>query len=344
MARGFGSDNHSGVHPQILTAMTLANVDHAPSYGTDTWSEKAIELFRSHFGKQAEVFFVFNGTAANTLSMRAMVKPFQSILCSDVCHMHHDECGAPEFFSGAKLQTLPSKNGKIALETLKKSLIRRGDQHSSQAQVVSITQPTELGTCYTLEEIREICTWAHKEKLTVHMDGARFANACVTLGCTFKEMTTDLGVDVVSFGGTKNGLLMGEAVVFLNPALAENFKYIRKQSGQLPSKTRFIASSFEAYLTQDLWKEIAEHSCKMAAFLFEKIQNLPGVEITQPRQSNVVFARLPKAWVKELREKYFFYVWDETTFECRLMTSWDTQENDILGFYELLTELSKRNH
>lgn len=340
--RGFGSDNHSGIHPQILTAMTLANVHHAPSYGTDEWSDRAISIFKNLFGKQTEVFFVFNGTAANTLSMRAMAKPFHSILCADVCHMQMDECGAPEFFSGAKLHTLPSKNGKISIDGIKSALIRRGDQHYSQPQVVSITQPTELGTCYTLKEIKEICDFAHQEKLTVHMDGARFANACVELGCTFKEMTTDLGVDVVSFGGTKNGLMMGEAVLFLNPALAENFKYIRKQSGQLPSKTRFIAASFEAYLSNQLWQEIAQHSCQMAELLYQNIRSIPGIEVTQARQSNGVFVKIPKDWVKELREKYFFYVWDETTFECRLMTSWDTEEEDIHGFSQLLSEISKR--
>jgi len=340
IARGFGSDNHSGVHPQIFAALQKANEGHAPSYGTDDWSERATALFQKEFGPQTQVFFVFNGTAANTLSLRAMLSPYQSVLCSDMSHLHVDECGAPEFFAGCKLQALPCCDGKLSLSTLKEALIRRGDQHYSQPRVVSLTQPTELGTCYSLQEMKEITSWAHQEGLLVHIDGSRLSNAATFLKVSFQELTTDLGVDVVSFGGTKNGLMMGEAVLFLNPDLAKNFKYIRKQSAQLPSKTRFLAAQFETYLSHGLWKEISGHSCEMAEQLYQGLKSVPGFEITASRQSNAVFVKIPKEYVKLLREKFFFYVWNEKTFECRLMTSWDTTKEDIESFLTLAKNLA----
>ncbi len=342
MKRGFGSDNHSGVHPEIFKALFDANHEHAPSYGTDEWSARAETLFKKEFGTKAEVFFVFNGTASNVLSLRAMLAPYQSVLCSDLSHLNVDECGAPEFFTGAKLISLPSKLGKMSLTDLKGALIRRGDQHYSQAKVVSLTQPTELGAVYSFDEIRTITEWAHAEKMWVHIDGARLANAALHLGVSFKQLTTDLGVDVVSFGGTKNGLMMGEAIVFLNPALSENFKYIRKQSAQLPSKTRFIAAQFERYFSNDLWRSIAQTSCDMAEKLHQGLKEFSELEITSLRQSNAVFVKIPKEWVKALRENYFFYVWDEKTFECRLMTSWDTTETDIQGFLSEVRKLANQ--
>lgn len=341
MRRGFGSDNHSGVHPQILAAMIAANVEHAPSYGTDEWSELALKAFREHFGPNAQVFFVFNGTAANVLSLKSAAKTFQSCYCTDISHLNVDECGAPEVMAGVKLISLPSKLGKIQLEELKKAHIRRGDQHSSQGQIISLTQPTEVGTCYSLRELNEIISWAKSERLYVHIDGARLANAATTLGLSFRSLTTELGVDVVSFGGTKNGLMMGEAVIFLNPQLATDFKYHRKQLGQLPSKTRFIAAQFTAYLQNNLWKDIATHSCNMAESLAQKVSDIRAVQVTHPRESNAVFAKIPKEWIKPLREKYFFYVWNEHTFECRWMTSWDTTPEDIDGFSQSLKELSQ---
>jgi threonine aldolase len=230
MKRGFGSDNHSGIHPRILDAIARANVQHAPSYGTDEWTESAQKIFRVHFGPQAEIFFVFNGTAANVLSLKASAKSFQSCYCADLAHLNVDECGAPEYLAGVKLLPLPTVKGKLRLSDLQRAHIRRGDQHTTQGQVISLTQPTEFGTLYSMEELKEIITWAKAEKLYVHIDGARLANAAVGLQKTFKEFTTDLGVDVVSFGGTKNGLMMGEAVVFLNPTLAKDFKFYRKPS------------------------------------------------------------------------------------------------------------------
>ncbi|MBC7419730.1 MAG: aminotransferase class V-fold PLP-dependent enzyme [Bdellovibrio sp.] len=342
--KGFGSDNHSGIHPELLRALIESNTDHAPSYGTDVYSEKASALFKKEFGPQTETYFVFNGTAANVLALRFLMKRHEAVLCSNVSHLNVDECGAPEFFAG-KLIPLPHDQGKLTLSILKEALIRQGDQHFSQARVVSLTQPTEYGTCYSLNEIKEITTWAHSNHLYVHIDGARLANALQFLDCTYKEMTTDLGVDVVSFGGTKNGLMMGEAILVLNTELAkgahQQLKYIRKQSAQLPSKTRFIAAQFSSYLDHQLYLQISHHACEMAERLLQGLKQIPQVRITCERQSNAVFAMIPQAWVKPLREKYFFYVWDEKTFECRLMTSWDTTTAEVDEFIHRVQQLAR---
>ncbi len=344
--KGFGSDNHSGVHPELLRALLNCNEEHAPSYGTDIYSERAIAQFKKEFGSQVEVYFVFNGTAANVLALRFLMKRHEAVLCSAASHLNVDECGAPEFFAG-KLIALPHANGKISLDTLKSALIRQGDQHFSQARVVSLTQPTEQGTCYSIKELTEIINWAHSQNIYVHLDGSRLANAIDFLDCSFKEMTTDLGVDVISFGGTKNGLMMGEAIIVLNADLAktsnQQLKYIRKQSAQLPSKTRFIAAQFEAYFQNKLYLQIAHHACEMAQKLYADLQMIPGIKITSPRESNSVFAKLPASWVKPLREKYFFYVWDEKTYECRFMTSWDTTVADIDGFVLQLQQLAQNS-
>ncbi|AZZ36987.1 threonine aldolase [Bdellovibrio sp. qaytius] len=334
--RGFGSDNHSGVHPEILQALSGANIDHAPSYGTDPLTEKCQEMFKTFFGKTCEAYFVFNGTASNVLSLKAMMKSHESCLVSDISHMNLDECGAPEFFAG-KLIPVKSVEGKLTLPELEKHLIRLGDQHYTQPRVVSLTQPTEVGTLYSLEEIKTISTWAKKHNLLVHMDGARFTNAVYKLNCSMQAMTTDLGIDVLSFGGTKNGLMFGEAVVILNPALGKDFKYIRKQAAQLPSKTRFIAAQFLAFFSNELYLKIAKHSCDMAQYFFETLSG--KLKINYPVQSNALFAVIPQPLVKKLKQKYFFYVWNETIFECRLMTSWDTQKSDIEGFCQALDEI-----
>lgn len=339
MKRGFGSDNHSGVHPQILKSLSQANIEHAPSYGTDEWTERAEKSFKAHFGDQAHVFFVFNGTAANVTALRALAKPYQAVFCSDVAHIHVDECGAPEFMAGLKLHPLPSVNGKISVEALEKAYIRRGDQHYSQGQVISLTQPTELGTVYSVEELKQIINWAKERKILVHIDGSRLSNAVMYLKKSFKELTTDMGVDIVSFGGTKNGLMMGEAVVILNKDLAKDFKYIRKQSAQLPSKTRFIACQFETYFSDNLWHDIATHAHTKALELYAAVKDIPGVSVREVPQSNAVFVTLPQAWIKILREDYFFYVWDEHSFECRFMTSWDTQSEDIQGLAKKMKEI-----
>lgn len=341
--KGFGSDNHAGIHPELLKALVECNPNHAPSYGTDQFSEAAKKQFQKMFGPQSEVFFVFNGTACNVLALQFLMKRHESVLCSETSHLHHDECGAPELFAG-KLRLISTLQGKMKLESLEQALVRRGDQHFSQVRVVSLTQPTELGTCYSLKEIKSIVDWSHTQKLYVHIDGARLTNALIHLQCTFKEMTTDLGVDVVSFGGTKNGFMMGEAIVILNPELAlkanHELKYIRKQSAQLPSKTRFIASQFARYFEDELYLKIAQHSTSMAERLYQGLQKTEGVTITCARESNAVFAIFKPEWVKKIREHYFFYVWDEKTFECRLMTSWDTTEAEVDGFIDLVRKVS----
>ena len=339
--KGFGSDNHSGVHPELMQSLIDANTEHMPSYGTDPISEQAQKKFQEIFGKQTQTFFVFNGTGANVASLSALGKSFQSVICTDAAHINVDECGAPEALTGLKLITTPSYHGKMLLQDLKAKLIRRGDQHFSQPQILSLTQPTELGTCYSVDELKSLIEYAKSQKMLIHMDGSRLANACIYLNKSFQELTTDLGVDILSLGGTKNGFMMGEAVVILNQAFAENFKYIRKQLCQLPSKTRFIATQYVRYFENNLWKQIANHSHQMALALHDSVLNLPGVIVTQPTQSNAVFAIIPQKWVKPLREKYFFYVWDESTFECRWMTSWDTQIEEIKGFQKAIEELGK---
>lgn len=340
MKRGFGSDNHSGIHPEIFKSLGEVNHDHAPSYGTDEATIAAIEKFKEHFGAKAEVNFVFNGTAANVLSLRALTKSYQSVFCTDVSHVNVDECAAPEFMAQTKLIALPSRHGKFQIDQLDKHFIRRGDQHYAQTTVLTLTQPTELGTLYSLAELRNLADWAKSRKLLIHMDGSRIANAAFKLNIGFREFTTDLGVDIVSFGGTKNGLMMGEAVVSLNPEVAPGLKYMRKQMAQLPSKSRFIAAQFSAYFKNDLWKDIAKHSCSMATELAALVSEIPKVEVTQKVESNAVFARIPKEWLKPLREQSFFYVWDENTYECRWMTSWDTQKQDLINFVNKMKELS----
>lgn len=341
MSKGFGSDNHSPVHPQILKAIIDCNQNHAPSYGTDELSHAFQKKIKSYFGPDTESFLVFNGTAANVLCLKAMLQSHESVLCSDVSHLNVDECGAPEALVGCKLIPVPSNEGKVSLSDLKKRLIRRGDQHFSQVKAVSLTQPTELGTCYSLKELKEISNWCKEQSLYLHIDGARLCNAAVYLNCGLKELITDTGVDILSFGGTKNGFLFGEAVVVLNPKLKSNMKYDRKQMAQLPSKTRYLAASFLAYLENDLWKEIATHSCLMAEKLYQGLSMIPSIKITAARQSNAVFVQIPQDAIKTLRQSYFFYVWNEETFECRLMTSWDTTETEILDFCQKLRSTLK---
>jgi threonine aldolase len=343
--RGFGSDNHSGVHPEIFKALSEANIGHVPSYGTDPVTLRATQAIRRHFGDQAEAHFVFNGTAANVLALGTVIRSHHSVLASQHAHLINDECGAPEKIIGAKVVSIPSTDAKLTPESLAPHLIRRGDQHFSQVRAISITQPTELGTVYTPEEIRRLAEFAQKNQLLLHLDGARLVNAAASLGVSLKEITTDCGVDVLSLGGTKNGMMFGEAVVFLRPGLGEDFKYLRKQWMQLPSKTRFIAAQFLAFLGEDgaegVWRTNALQANAMARRLSERLGVLSSVQVTQKTQANAVFATIPKKWIGVLREQAFFYVWNETTFECRLMTSWDTEPGDIDRFVETLEQLER---
>ncbi len=339
--KGFGSDNHCAAHPLIMEALVQSNRGHLPSYGTDELCEQAYEMFRQHFGPQTKTYFVFNGSAANTLSLRAMTQSFHSVYCSEASHIYNDECAAPEMIGHCKLIPLTAPHGKVTISEIEKQYVRLGDQHASQPRVISITQPTELGTVYTIQEIKTLCDYAHSKGLLVHMDGARLPNAAIGLNATFKEMTTDLGVDVVSFGGTKNGLVFGEAILFLNAKLSENFQYIRKQCLQLPSKSRFVAAQFLALLNGDLWRTNAEHVLKMARVMRDELLRIPKVEITQLVESNAVFAKIPRDVIKSLRDQYFFYVWDQHTFECRLMMSFDTTVDEIRDFAAIIQRMSR---
>lgn len=341
VSQGFGSDNHSGTHPRIMAAIANANEGHVPSYGTDPLTLRATELMKGVFGPEAETHFVFNGTAANVLALSCVLKPHHAVLASEHAHLINDECGAPERAWGAKIVSVPSPDAKLTPESLERFLVRRGDQHYSQIKAVSITQPTELGTVYTVDEIRALSTFTKKHGLVLHVDGARLVNAAASLNCTLKEMTTDAGVDVVSVGGTKNGLMFGEAVVFLRAGMSSDFKYSRKQLMQLPSKTRFLAAQFLEFLGTDLWIENARHANRLARRLSEGLAKSPYARLTQTTQANACFVVLPKGLVPRLRERYFFYVWNEHTFECRLMTSWDTSENDVDGFLSALDELGR---
>ena len=336
--RSFGSDNHSGISPEILQAIANANKDHTLAYGDDEYSARAEVLFREYFGPQARVYFVFNGTGANVLNIDAMCRSHHAVVCADTAHINVDECGAPQRIVGCKLLTVPTPDGKLTPELIKTQLHGFGFEHHSQPRAISIAQSTELGTLYTLDEIRALAELAHAHGMYLHVDGARLANAAVALGCTFKEMTTDCGVDCLSFGGTKNGMMMGESVVLLNPALDVDMKYRRKQMTQLCSKMRFVAAQFEAYLTTGLWRRNAEHSNRMAALLHEKLEGLEGVEVMYPVQVNSVFVRLPRAVWKSLLDDYFFYDWDEANDVVRWMCTFDTTEEDILGFVDKIKE------
>jgi len=339
MKRGFASDNNSGIHPEILSAISTANEGHAVGYGGDAITEMAIQRFKQEFGEQTDVYFVFNGTGANVLSLSTLTHSFHSVICAETAHIQVDECGAPEKFAGCKLLPVEVKKGKITPEGISKYLHGFDFEHHSQPKIISISQVTELGTVYTVDEIRAITTLAHEYGLFVHMDGARIANAAVALGMSFRAFTVDAGIDVLSFGGTKNGMMLGEAVLFFNPELSKNSKYIRKQSMQLFSKMRFVSAQFLAYFQNELWKRNATHSNKMAKLLEQEILKIPAIKLTQEVEANGVFAIVPPEIIPLLQEKYFFYMWDEHRSEVRWMTSFDTEEEDIYNFTALIKSL-----
>jgi len=335
--RGFASDNNSGVHPEIMKAMTEANIGHTVGYGDDVYTEKAKEKFYEHFGTDIDIYFVFIGTAANVLGLHAATRSWNAIICAESAHINVDECGAPEKYNGFKLLPVSTTNGKLTVDVIKQNIHGRGDEHHSQPKIISITQATEMGTVYTVGEIKAIADFAHANNMYLHMDGARIANAAVSLGKEFKEFTKDAGVDILSFGGTKNGMMYGEAIIFLNKDLGKDFKYVRKQGMQLASKMRFISSQFECYLSDNLWRQNASHSNKMAQLLESKIKEIPQIQITQKVEANGIFAIVPsRNVIEELMSEYFFYDWDESKNEVRWMCSFDTQEEDILNFVDLI--------
>jgi threonine aldolase len=336
--RGFGSDNNAGVHPEILKEISSANIGHVIGYGSDKYTELAQKLFKEQLGSSTETFFVFNGTAANVLSLTSITRSWNSVITADTAHLEQDECGAPEKFAGCKILTVDSPDGKITTELIEKHMHGFDFEHHSQPKVISLTQSTEMGTVYTSGEIRKIADYTHAKGMLLHMDGARIANAAVSLNLPFKAFTTDAGVDVLSFGGTKNGMMFGEAICFLKPGLSNDFKYVRKQGMQLASKMRFISAQYIAYFRNDLWKISATHSNVMAGILAGKLLKIPKLKITQPVQSNGLFVIIPSDVAEKVRKHYFFYPWNEKTSEYRLMTSWDTTEEEISDFIRLLKE------
>lgn len=327
--KSFASDNYSGIHSEIVEALQRVNTGHASSYGNDIYSERAVRLFKDFFGNDCEVFFVYNGTGSNVLALNTLTKSFHSIICSELAHINVDESTAPEKFMGCKIIGIPSVNGKLYPDKVEERIQRIGDQHHSQAKVISISQTTEYGTVYTPDEILALSAIAKKYNLYFHIDGARIANAAVSLGESFRTFTRDVGVDVLSFGGTKNGMMIGEAIVFFNTSLALDFLYQRKQAMQLHSKMRFISAQFEALLSNNLWKRNALHANTMAKRLEKKLREIPQIVITQKVEANAVFAILPKHIIEPVQKDIFFYVWNEKTKECRFMCSFDTSDDDI---------------
>lgn len=330
--RSFASDNASGVHPAVMAALVAANADHALAYGSDPWTERAITRFRELFGAPVEVAFVWGGTGANVVGLQTLVAPWSGIVCTTEAHIAVDECGAPERFTGCKLLTVETADGKLRPEDLVAPLAGRGDEHHVQAAVVSVTQSTESGTLYTPAELTELCAAAHEHDLTVHLDGARIANAVAALDCDVRAITIDAGVDVVSFGGTKNGMMYGEAVVFCDPRRGEHVRLVRKQAMQLPSKMRFVAAQFEALLTDDLWIRNATHANAMARRLADATRDIPGMTLVHEPVVNSVFAQLPVELVPVLQARSFFWSWDEPAGVVRWMTSFDTTDDDVDAF------------
>jgi threonine aldolase len=339
--RSFGSDNNSGVHPRFLEAVVQANSDHTIAYGDDQWTREAGECIRVMLGNnEIEPMFLFNGTGANVVALQACTLPFHSILCASTAHIAVDECGAPVKLTGATLKEIPTPDGKLTPELVQPHLHGFGFAHHSQPKVIAISQTTELGTCYTPDEVRALADLSHAHDMYLFVDGTRIANACAYLDVTLKEITADCGVDIFTLGGTKNGLMFGEALVPLRKELAENTKYYRKQTTQLYSKMRFLSAQFIPYLNEGLWLENARKSNAAAGKLFQEMSRIRGIEITQPVQSNGLFFILPKEVTDRLRERYFFYDWDESRNEMRLVCSWDTTEEDIEQFIGYLKQLT----
>lgn len=330
--RGFASDNYAGIHPEILAAIVRANGGHQVAYGDDVYTAHLTETFADLFGAPVEVYPVFNGTGANVIALQAVTERWEAVVCADTAHINVDEGSAPEHMGGMKLLTTPTPDGKLTPELIERVAIRIGDEHAAQAKVVSITQTTELGTAYSVEEISTLVRFAHERGMVVHVDGSRISNAVASLGVSLKEMLTDTGVDIMSFGGTKDGIMLGEAVVVFNPAAVRGMKFVRKQSMQLASKMRFVSAQLDALLADGLYLRNAAHANEMATKLAEAVGDIPGLRIPRPVQANAVFAILPHDVSTALMADFHFYFWDEATGEVRWMCSWDTTETDVDEF------------
>ncbi|MGW7054335.1 threonine aldolase family protein [Streptomyces sp. NPDC054887] len=336
--RGFASDNYAGAHPEVLAAVALANGGHQVAYGEDDYTQNLQRIIRSHFGGRAEAFPVFNGTGANVVALQAVTDRWGAVIAAESAHINVDEGGAPERMGGLKLLTVPTPDGKLTPELIDRQAYGWEDEHRAMPQVVSITQNTELGTVYTPAEIRAICEHAHAHGMKVHLDGARISNAAASLDVPMRAFTNAVGVDIMSFGGTKNGMLFGEAIVVLNPDAVRAMKHLRKLSMQLASKMRFVSVQLEAMLARDLWLRNARHANAMAQRLADGVRQVDGVEILYPVQANAVFARLPHDVSERLQKLYRFYFWDEAEGDVRWMCSYDTTEDDVDGFVQALKE------
>ena len=335
----FASDNASGVHPAVMAALAEANVGHALAYGDDDVTPRAVAALRDLFGVPAEIVFTWGGTGANVVGLQCLLAPYQGVICPDSAHIHSDECGAPERFTGSKLLAVRTRDGKLRPDQIEAQVHALGDVHHVQPAVVSITQSTEMGTLYTPAEVTALVDVAHHHGLRVHLDGARVANAAAALGGDIRSFTVDAGVDVLTFGGTKNGMMYGEAVVFLDPELGRAARFVRKQAGQLPSKMRYVSAQFEALLADDRWLHNAAHANEMAALLAERAATVPGVEVQRPPAVNSVFVTVPPAALAALQDWSFFWEWNPATTEVRWMTSFDTMPEDVERFTDGVASL-----
>lgn len=332
LPREFASDNTAPVHPAVLAALQDANAGPAYAYGDDPWTARATAWLREQFGDDVEAAFVWNGTGANVVALRAMTRPFQSVICSENAHIQVDECGAPELFTGCKLVDVPTPDAKLTPAMIRAAAVGKGNEHHVQPGAVSITQTSEYGTAYSIDELRALCETAHALGMRVHMDGARIANAAAALGASLRAITRDAGIDILSFGATKNGGMGAEAVVVFDAALAAELKYLRKQSAQLASKMRFLSAQFVALAADDLWLRNARHANAMARRLHDGVRDLSGVRVTQRVDGNALFAVLPREATARLQRDFHFYVWNEVSGEVRWMTSWATDEADVDEF------------
>ena len=327
--RSFGSDNNSPVHPRIMAALAEANRDHAPGYGDDDWTRAAEAAVRGLFDGETLPLFVYNGTGSNMLALQLMTKSYNSIFCASTAHIAVDECNAPGKFTGCQLCTVATPDGKLTPELLEPYMTGFGFEHHSQPGALYVSECTELGTVYTPEELKRLTDYAHGLGLKVHLDGARIANAAAALGVTVKDLSQKCGVDTMTLGGTKNGLMFGECVVVFDRALFADAKYVRKQAGQLASKMRYVSAQFSEYLKDGLWLECASRANMMAKLLAERLSSLEGISFTQKVESNQLFLTMPKEASRRLLEEYFFYYWDEAAGEVRFVTSFDTAQKDI---------------
>jgi threonine aldolase len=328
--KSFGSDNHAGTHPAVLRAIVEANGRDAVAYGADPWTERAVDGLRRLFGAQGDVLLVLNGSGANVLGLGLLLGRHEAVICAETAHINTDECGSAERILGTKLLTVPSADGKITPDLIAGHLAGRGNDHHAQPGVVAITQSTEVGTCYTLDELRSIYEFCSANQLRVYLDGARLANAAAHLGCSVADIARY--ADVLSFGGTKNGAMGVEAVIIMRPGDAASAQYLRKQHMQLSSKMRYLAAQFNALLADNLWRANAAHANAMAARLAAGLAEIPGVELAYPVQADAVFARLAPRHIAELQREWTFHVWDESTSTVRWMTAFDTQEEDVDAF------------